>query len=360
MISKYGIYPKKEDKLLVAKQAVALHPELRVATAAVDCERLFDPHTRSGPLEWRLKTIRSARARELKEQAVTLTAAPSPTSSTDDMMEGKDLYEAKNQILLSNTVEDKSVIVEASRDTAVQRHDYIAHNPTADLQALFPRYFDFVPHLVCVDFDVLYPNAKSLSKWWEPRSKIVRYLFKRTAEKSLKNFASQHLLDWNTEAQNILKLLLLAKPPKLGLAEGPLAVFGEFLRFKDESIPFDRWSDEVIEREKNQKAPPLIVAEGVSKSKINRYLVLVDGIKLPQVSDIITALDLYFKSFFVFNIGYPETVKQFLKFLQVYVYEILRSDLRHCTLKTKCLANDIELAFGDLEKEPSQDPLIIE
>ncbi|CAH0381282.1 unnamed protein product [Bemisia tabaci] len=249
MISKYGIYPKKEDKLLVAKQAVALHPELRVATAAVDCERLFDPHTRSGPLEWRLKTIRSARARELKEQAVTLTAAPSPTSSTDDMMEGKDLYEAKNQILLSNTVEDKSVIVEASRDTAVQRHDYIAHNPTADLQALFPRYFDFVPHLVCVDFDVLYPNAKSLSKWWEPRSKIVRYLFKRTAEKSLKNFASQHLLDYMMDASEFFPSVFKSEPLEPGYGYASFPSPPKHFRCSDCSKSY-RWKRGLIRHQK--------------------------------------------------------------------------------------------------------------
>lgn len=73
----------------------------------------------------------------------------------------------------------------------------------------------------------------------------------------------------------------------------------------------------------NDMKVPLLIAEGENLQEITSYWLSVDGkiILLPE-NDFPSAVDVYFKSFFVFDIAYPKCLENFLKFIESTFFEL--------------------------------------
>lgn len=66
---------------------------------------------------------------------------------------------------------------------------------------------------------------------------------------------------------------------------------------------------------------PIIIAVGISTSKLSNFYVYLDGVKL-KFSSFLSALDSCFKIFHIFNLKYPRCCSGVWLFVQKFLYEI--------------------------------------
>lgn len=74
-------------------------------------------------------------------------------------------------------------------------------------------------------------------------------------------------------------------------------------------------------RETNQ---PFLVAEGLNKATISKYWVVVDGKFIPcsENASSAEAIETLFKTHFVFNVKYDQSLESFWQFIEIYFCEL--------------------------------------
>ena len=69
---------------------------------------------------------------------------------------------------------------------------------------------------------------------------------------------------------------------------------------------------------------PTIIAVGQTESLVSQYFITIDGkkINVPANYTFAQVFDLYFKSFYVFNIQFDVSLANFMRFFANFVYKI--------------------------------------
>lgn len=70
-----------------------------------------------------------------------------------------------------------------------------------------------------------------------------------------------------------------------------------------------------------QTVQPFIIITGLSLREIENYYVVVDNV-LYKLDNILTAIDICFKLFMVFDAQYPTECEQVWLYFQQYIYEL--------------------------------------
>lgn len=79
-----------------------------------------------------------------------------------------------------------------------------------------------------------------------------------------------------------------------------------------------------IEEYKVESNQPTIIAVGQNKAAISQYFITIDGKKVNVSTDYTFSqvFDVYFKSFYIFNIQFDSALSNFLQFFAKFIYKI--------------------------------------
>ncbi|XP_026155544.1 uncharacterized protein LOC113126023 [Mastacembelus armatus] len=213
-----------------------------------------------------------------------------------------------------------------------QHRQDLVHDPQrpADVFKTFPRFFN-VKGLVNQDFLLLFgaeTASKLLEKWdtsFKPKViKETKHLTQSTdlcrllkaAEKLTENDEN----DWDSDMASLLLLVHLL-PPTAGRKRrtkiSPSEAVDKMVHFHKSCCSID---EHLQEREGKQ---PSILAVGRTQSRIDTFYIAVDKQDIPcQATSSLSAFDELFKSHYVLNLSYDESLVHFYSFVQITIFNI--------------------------------------
>lgn len=323
--------PSRKQKEKYGLGIVSLFPSLKDPFSPKGYEHFYDGEKGTGFLAWRLKTMsRNAVKRPAKEATVPQVQGPKRRRSAatlPDQLEGDACREALSFLVHSP---DESSVFQKMRMTLQHRQDLV-HDPqrTTDVFKTFPRFLD-VKALLNQDFLLLFGAEKAsrmLEKWdtvFKPKViKEAKHLT-QTPELCRLMKAAEKLTEdddnnWDSDMASLLLLLHLL-PPTAGrkrIKISPNDAVDRMVHFHKSCRSIDQ---HLQDRDGRQ---PYILAVGRTKNSIETFYIAVDKRLIPcQATSSLGAFDELFKSHYVFNLSYDETLVQFFTFVQTTVYNI--------------------------------------
>ncbi|KAI8115639.1 hypothetical protein CVS40_12277, partial [Lucilia cuprina] len=203
---------------------------------------------------------------------------------------------------------------------------------TSEILKLWPEYIKPSGYtLIDIDFGLKYPQAKDMkTKWVLTESKLLHLLQSKvpnvTVSKMLTNLKS---CDSESRIFSILYCLHYLFPPQqkvvtdkagakirkkftVTASQDSFAIVAETKEELDMKL-------KLLKLQKCNIQPRLLILGEIANVK--EIFVYFDEIKYPMVQ-IITAVDILFKIFFVFNLEFPIESDLFYNFMQQFFYEI--------------------------------------
>ncbi|XP_057711898.1 uncharacterized protein LOC130929034 isoform X1 [Corythoichthys intestinalis] len=214
--------------------------------------------------------------------------------------------------------------------TLKHRQDLV-HDPqrTTDVFQTFPRFLD-VKGLLNQDFLLLFgaeTASKMLEKWDTAfRPKVIKEAKQLTQSTELSRLmkAAEKLTDnddtnWDSDMATLLLLLHLL-PPTAGRKRvkiSPSDAVDKLVHFHKSCCSID----EHLRRGGGKQ--PYILAAGRTQNRIDTFYIVVDKRLIPcQATSSLGAFDELFKSHYVFNLSFDESLVQLYTFVQTTIYNI--------------------------------------
>ncbi|KAL3981348.1 p24 family protein gamma-4 [Sarotherodon galilaeus] len=348
MTEMHGRIPSRKQKEKYALGIITLFPSLKDPFSPKGYEHFYDGEKGTGYLAWRLKTMSRSRDRR-PEKVATSPQAQGPnrrrsTVTVPQQLDGDACREAVSFLLHCN---DETVIFEKMKMTFQHRQNLV-HDPqrTTDVLKTFPRFLD-IKGLLNQDFQLLFgaETASKLLEKWEIafKPKIIdeaRHLT-RSAEvhqllKAAEKLATNDETNWDSDMASLLLLLHLL-PPTAGRKRtkiSPCDAVDKMVHFHKSNCSID---EHLRKREGKQ---PYILAVGRTQNNIHQFYIVVDKHLIPcQATSSLGAFDELFKSHYVFNLSYDESLVQLYTFVQTAIYSIdattTSGSPRVCELRAK-------------------------
>ncbi|KAG8177261.1 hypothetical protein JTE90_021264 [Oedothorax gibbosus] len=153
------LYPTSLQKENLAKAIVSAFPILKSSLDNVEgYEYLFDSLSRTGIIEWRLKTLRVKASPSQKKYRRRIPATSAVEFEENDSSIASKITWLQNQVPSSI---HKAEIMEAMKATFHYRRNYILnHNPSmSEVLKAYPKFKDFGGLLIDAEFKEIYPNV---------------------------------------------------------------------------------------------------------------------------------------------------------------------------------------------------------
>ncbi|XP_041469592.1 uncharacterized protein LOC121419270 [Lytechinus variegatus] len=283
----------------------------------------------SGFIQFRLKNVRASQSERIK-----LPRKMEPEKETNEAVADKADEVATGQQL--QNIQEKidwmkfspphrsnmAMHTQYFQDTHKYRRQLVmdCNNPVSitDMVTTFPRYQD-IPHLIGIDFALLHEDAadKLLSKWSTLREKII--LQGHQESESIKEVVKRYE-DTNRDLCALLTVLYTLHRP-LPKSKGVNCSRSAAVHYLVQHVPEGTSIKEAINHIKQTYRQPLIVAIGKETGQ-QQYFLCLDSLPFSAGQTIVEAFDKLFKSFFVFNVHYPDILSHFYDFFAAFVYEI--------------------------------------
>ncbi|XP_075148179.1 uncharacterized protein LOC142222103 [Haematobia irritans] len=185
--------------------------------------------------------------------------------------------------------------------------------------------------LIATDFDIKFPNAADLICTWSMfKEKIIYTLKVKIASASIIKILDElETIDEESQIFCVFWYLHNLFPPQLTVITD---VDGEKRKKKfsilDSQNSFAliaKTHDEVehklkILKSKKTKLQPLLIVYG-DVHKIDKIYIYLDGIRYPSLK-VLTALNLLYKIYFVFNIEFPKESEIYFNFIQSFFFDM--------------------------------------
>ncbi|XP_060746168.1 uncharacterized protein LOC132859438 [Tachysurus vachellii] len=327
---KHGI-PSRQQKEKYALGIITLFPSLKDPFSPKGYEHFYDGEKGTGYLAWRLKTIsRTSGKWPVKEASVHQAQGPKRRRSANTLPQQLDGDACREAISFLVHSPDEASVFQKMKMTFQHRQDLV-HDPqrSTDVFKTFPRFLD-VKGLVNQDFLLLFgaeTASKMLEKWDTSfKPKVIKEAKKLTQTtelcrllKSAEKLAESYETYWDSDIASLLLLLYLL-PPTAGRKRtkiSPSDAVDKMVHFHKSCCSITEY---VQEREGKQ---PYILAVGRTQKTIDTFYIAVDKqLILCQATSSLGAFDELFKSHYVFNMSYDESLVHFYTFLQTTVYNI--------------------------------------
>lgn len=197
----------------------------------------------------------------------------------------------------------------------------------------WPRYLKKLGYqLVFIDFEFLYPGKDLLKRSFvKYREQIVNLALSRikknnkNVKEKLETFFKENIEDKESNIQSLICLhaLFFLLPNKNTRTTQNLDII------LTKAEPDKRIAHIVFEKSKEARSKntfsPFIIYYENEKGFPDKIYVVLDDIYY-QTENMITALDVLFKIFYVFHLQYPDECKSVLIFIQHFYYDILLVD----------------------------------
>ncbi|XP_023810684.1 uncharacterized protein LOC111946284 isoform X2 [Oryzias latipes] len=331
MTELHGRIPSHKQKEKYALGIITLFPSLRDPFSPKGYEHFYDAQKGTGYLAWRLKTISRKKYQRPVKVAKDLEAhGPNRKRSADGVpqqLTGDACKEAISFLLHCN---DDTSVMEKMKKTFKHRQELI-HDPqrTEEVFKVFPRFLD-VKGLLNQDFVLVFgaeTASRMLEKWDTTfKQKIIEEAkhLTRTNElfqllKAAENLTENDETNWDSDMASLLLLLHLL-PPTAGrkrIKISPTDAVPKMVHFHKSCCSI---GEHLQKREGKQ---PYILAIGQTQNKIETFYIIVDKQLIPcQATSSLGAFDELFKSHYVFNLSYEESLVQLYTFVQTTIFNI--------------------------------------
>ncbi|XP_039647127.1 uncharacterized protein LOC120553108 isoform X2 [Perca fluviatilis] len=352
MTERHGI-PSRQQKEKYALGIITLFPSLKDPFSPKGYEHFYDGEKGTGYLAWRLKTIsRTTGKRPVKEVSVHQAQGPQRRRSATTLTQQLDGDACREAISFLVHAPDEASVFQKMKMTFQHRQDLV-HDPqrSTDVFKTFPCFLD-VKGLVNQDFLLLFgaeTASKMLEKWDTSfKPKVIKEAKQLTPTTELcrllkvaENLAENDETDWDSDIASILLLLYLL-PPTAGRKRtkiSPSDAVDKMVHFHKSCCSINEYLQEMESKQ------PYILAIGRTQKAIDTFYIAVDKqLILCQATSSLGAFDELFKSHYVFNLSYDESLVHFYTFLQTTVYNIDVTTTEECPrvreLRAKLL-NDI-------------------
>nr|XP_055061894.1 uncharacterized protein LOC129444903 isoform X3 [Misgurnus anguillicaudatus] len=328
---RHGRIPSRQQKEKYALGIITLFPSLKDPFSPKGYEHFYDGEKGTGYLAWRLKTIsRTSGKRPVKEVSVHQAQGPKRRRSATTLPQQLDGDACREAISFLVHSPDEASVFQKMKMTFQHRQDLV-HDPqrSTDVFKTFPRFLD-VKGLVNQDFLLLFgaeTASKMLEKWDTSfKPKVIKEAKKLTQTtelcrllKAAEKLAENDETDWDSDIASMLLLLHLL-PPTAGRKRtkiSPSDAVDKMVHFHKSCCSINEY---VQEREGKQ---PYILAVGRTRKTIDTFYIAVDKqLILCQATSSLGAFDELFKSHYVFNLSYDESLVHFYTFLQTTVFNI--------------------------------------
>ncbi|XP_055714951.1 uncharacterized protein LOC129809165 [Phlebotomus papatasi] len=206
------------------------------------------------------------------------------------------------------------------KKTFKYRRNFLQTSLKSNILLEYPRFQDTYG-LIHQDFKTLYPDD----------NENLVGLFQPDFQEKLQTLGNLNTItgqnkDWCSEIIATLCWITLLRPTGngRGTKRPPLKrAFMDFIVFQSEN------------EELTPKSSPTIIAQGGTRSDVRRFFVSVDGTLIVTNNTFIDAFDIFFKLHFVFEIKYEDTLRNFLTYLEYYVFKITDRSIPNTTVN-KC------------------------
>nr|XP_055049661.1 uncharacterized protein LOC129435329 [Misgurnus anguillicaudatus]XP_055049662.1 uncharacterized protein LOC129435329 [Misgurnus anguillicaudatus] len=327
---RHGRIPSRQQKEKYALGIITLFPSLKDPFSPKGYEHFYDGEKGTGYLAWRLKTIsRTSGKRPVKEASVHQAQGPKRQRSATTLPQQLDGDACREAISFLVHSSDEAIF-QKMKMTFQHRQDLV-HDPqrSTDVFKTFPRFLD-VKGLLNQDFLLLFgaeTASKMLEKWdtsFKPKVIKEAKNLTQTSElcrllKAAEKLAENNETDWDSDIASMLLLLYLL-PPTAGRKRtkiSPSDAVDKMVHFHKSCCSINEY---VQEREGKQ---PYILAVGRTQKTIDTFYIAIDKqLILCQATSSLGAFDELFKSHYVFNLSYDESLVHFYTFLQTTVYNI--------------------------------------
>ncbi|XP_018907205.2 uncharacterized protein [Bemisia tabaci] len=355
LIMRYGYNPSVEQRVNAAKEIVMLYPRFRNQDpSSKGYEHLADPDNYgAGFISNRFKNVKrnvhkkGMRVKKFWRKAKRdRDSLPAKLTARDVFIEDEEFLRAIEVLKAAAPTKDLQSIIDTTLKFAPFIQRYVEANAsTMDLEATFPRFYD-VKNLIAVCFDQLFPHCSgvTIQNWWNEYRAAVTVVLQESSH-NVQSAYGETFKDWSEDIRTFINLAFLfpsREKRDLSQSEGRYEerVVGGLVRFNKSGVPLTECLSAV------QKREPFILAEGTSKARITKFFVVVDKhpVVVPETS-FFDAIDIMFKSYFLFSIPFNPAVKFFLRFLDCYVYKAssntATSQMREVYSKLLCKKDEL-------------------
>ncbi|XP_066554653.1 uncharacterized protein LOC136741940 [Amia ocellicauda] len=341
LVEEFGFYPTSAQKTMLAEHIVDLFPALRlcVPSAGINgIEHLYDPISRTGYIETRLRNFRRTLEADKKKYVLKrrrTEVPPSEQKPEDHVPEEtrkwialmkKTRPLAKNLVLIRNGME---------RTFGARRRWMLSKRPTVDAVITeYPRFLD-VPSTIDSEFERLFPGKGEsfLSKWDTCVLPKVRHIAEKEKHPEIGVLLEQSCAEKEDfYTLTMLKLLIHLLPPtNTGRATQPTKCsIKHAIRYLVEFAPDGTSVSSLLcdagtsNGASSSQAKPYILSLGNLDNPSRQLFILAPAEKvvLPlQEVSLTRAIDKLFKFLWVFNLGYPMQLTSLYSFFE-YIYGI--------------------------------------
>ncbi|MFT7799093.1 uncharacterized protein LOC111856031 isoform X2 [Arapaima gigas] len=335
IMDKFGFYPTSAQKTMLAEHIVELFPSLRlcVPSAGINgVEHLYDPVSRTGYIETRLRNFRRTLEADkkkyvLKRRRAELGLPGAPVSQSASEETRKWVALMKRTKPLSKNLPTIRTAME--RTFAARRKWMSSARPSVSaVLAKYPRFLD-VPLTIDLEFEKMYPGKGDafLSKWSSsvlPRVRQIAEWEKHPEITALLQQANSQQEDSCT--LTMLKVLMLLLPPA-NTGRGSLPTRSSIkhaIRYLVDLVPMDTnvstlFCNPNATEPPSSLAKPYILSVGPLDTPGRKLYILAPAehvaVALPE-GGLSTAVDKLFKFLRIFNLDYPMQLAPLYSFLE--------------------------------------------
>ncbi|XP_062408264.1 uncharacterized protein LOC134099416 [Sardina pilchardus] len=332
MTERHGRIPSRQQREKYALGIITLFPSLKDPFSPKGYEHFYDGEKCSGYLAWSLKTMsRTTVKRPAKEASVPQEQGPKRRRSASTLPQQLDGDACREAISFLVHTPDEASVLQKMKMTFQHRQDLV-HDPqrTADVFKTFPRFLD-VKGLINQDFLLLFgaeTSSKLLEKWdtsLKPKViKEAKHLTPSTVVcrllKAAEKLAENEENDWDSDMASLLLLLHLLPPTagrKRRIKISPSDAEHKMVHFHKSGCSIDEHLQGLEGKQ------PYILAVGRVQNRIDTFYIAVDKQLIPcQATCSLSALDELFKSHYVFNLSYDESLVHLYTFVQTTIFNI--------------------------------------
>ncbi|XP_055382305.1 uncharacterized protein LOC129612599 [Condylostylus longicornis] len=312
----------------VAKEIIEVFPSENESTYYIPRGRnkrpsgkLYDRYL-NAKYKRKLKTLRNHSEKKSRK------STENTNKHTDSTPEYND-FQTKKQFLLYNTPSDIEILWKETSFLRMQENKDSWTNFIND----WPRYKDPNGYeLIKIDFETIHPGKynKLFEKIQDFEQKMDKVFFSSGIKDKLnyQNYQEMKLKDISKDSRHFhfFNLLHTVIPPprinkntKPSIADAQLDMISLITNLEN----FKQEDNDLAELTINENLTvyPQVLVIGESVQTINEFFVSISGIRY-KVPNLLSAIDLIMKIYFVFNLNYSKTSKYVLMFLQELIYEI--------------------------------------
>ncbi|KAI4803772.1 hypothetical protein KUCAC02_025420 [Chaenocephalus aceratus] len=320
MTEMHGKIPSRKQKEKYALGIISLFPSLKDPFSRKGYEHFYDGEKDTGYLSWRLRTMSRKNRTTRSQQAVPATVLqaqgpnrPRSAPTVPHQLDGDACREALSFLVHSP---DEASVFEKMKITLQHRQDLVRDpQRTADVFKTFPRLLD-VKGLLTQDLLLLFELCRLLN--------------------AAETLAENDDTSWDSDMACLLLLLYLL-PPTAGRKRTKISPSDAV----DKMVHFHKSCCSIDEHLRGRKGQqPYILAAGRTRNWIDTFFIVIDKQLIPcQATSSLGAFDELFKSHYVFNLSYEESLVPLYTFVQTTVYNIDTTDEspRICELRAKLL-----------------------